>query len=82
MQRIRHIGRRQRIPVSLCTGMIVIQYSGPQWPSGSGGGLTHVYTSPLSDCEVMDSNPTVGKSRIGFFIQERNSNVFPNRKCF
>ena len=32
---------------------------------------------PLSDCEVVGSNPTAGMIRIGFFIQGRNFNGFP-----
>ena len=32
---------------------------------------------PLSDWEVVGSNPTAGMSRIGFFIQGRNFNGFP-----
>ena len=34
-------------------------------------------TPPLSDWEVVGSNSTAGMSRLGFFIQGRNSNGFP-----
>ena len=38
---------------------------------------------PLSDWQVVDSNPTAGMSGIGFFLsREEISMVFPRRKCF
>ena len=38
--------------------------------------------SPLSDWEVVGSNPTAGMSRIGFLSREEISIVFPSRKRF
>ena len=46
-------------------------------PVLSGDGLTYVLSPPLSDWEVVGSNFTAGMSRLGFFIQGRNSNDFP-----
>ena len=39
-------------------------------------------TPPLSDWEVVGSNPTGGMSRIGFLIQGRNFDGFPWTKMF
>ena len=45
---------------------------------GYGGGLS----PPLSYWEVVGSSPTASISRLGFFIQGRNSNGFLRPKMF